>query len=99
MGVTPRSASDRQWSSVAREHPEFFLVTERQTTRLAFRFYCRKDQPDRLRIEDVQQLVQNAMALHERQVKRSEIWKTWGTLILAFVAALSGVLGLWVKGK
>ena len=49
-----------------------------------------------LTIENVQQLVQTAIALQERQARRSEILKVWGTFIAALVAALAGIAQLFL---
>lgn len=88
----PRSSNS--WELLARDHPEFFRVMESGSVTLSLRYYQREmdgSNPQPLELELVQQLVQNAFALHERQAKRSELWKIWGTFIAAMVAAVSGI--------
>jgi hypothetical protein len=100
-GVAPRSASDGRWVSIARDHPEFFRVTDKDSVTLAMRYYQRDGtgSPAPLTIDGVQQLVENAIALQERQAKRSEVWKVWGTFIAALVAALVGIVQLILGHK
>jgi hypothetical protein len=100
-GVRPRSARDRKWASVGRQHPEFFLVTDRNTVRLALRYYQGMGEGNRLALEvdKVQQLVQTAISLQEQQAKRAEVWKIWATLVAALVAAVSGVAQLFIGVK
>lgn len=100
-GVAPRSPGCPQWVDVARDHPEFFRVTDKGATVLAMRYYQRDGAglPPPLSVELVQQLVENAIALQERQEKRSEVLKVWGTFVAALVAAVVGVVRLFVEGK
>jgi hypothetical protein len=100
-GVAPRSSSDGLWVSVARDHPEFFRVTDKDSVVLAMRYYQRdaSGSPPPVSIELVQQLIENAIALQERQAKRSEVWKVWGTFIAAVVAALLGIVQLFLGHK
>ncbi len=44
---------------------------------------------------DVQQLIQNAMTLHERQAKRVEVSRGWITMLAAVIAAVTGIAGLF----
>jgi len=97
-GVSPRSGPT--WEAVARDHPEFFRVLESGSVTLAYRYYLReKGNPPKLPDELVQRLVENAIALQERQAKRSEVWKVWGTFIAAVVAAILGLAQLAVGQK
>ena len=100
-GVAPRSSSNGLWVTVARDHPEFFRVTDKDATVLAMRYYLRdaSGNPPPLSVEVVQQLVENAVALQDRQAKRSEVWKVWGTFIAAVVAALVGIVQLFLGHK
>lgn len=100
-GVTPRSSADGLWVTVARHHPEFFRVTDKDSVVLAMRYYQRDGigNPPPLTVQVVQQLVENAIALQERQVKRSEVWKDWGTFIAALVAALLSIAQLFLVHK
>ncbi len=100
-GVAPRSSPDQRWVTVARDHPEFFRVTDKDSVTLALRYYQRDGtgSPAPLTVEGVQQLVENAIALQERQAKRSEVWKVWGTFIAAVVAAVVGIAQLFLGHK
>ena len=40
-GVAARSSSDGLWATVARDHPEFFRVTDKDSVVLAMRYYQR----------------------------------------------------------
>jgi hypothetical protein len=100
-GVAPRSSSDGLWVTVAREHPEFFRVTGKDSVALWMRYYQHdgNGSPPPLSVELVQQLVENVIALQERQTKRSEVWKVWGTFIAAVVAAVLGIAQLFLGRK
>jgi len=92
----PSSRRNESWEAIARGHPEFFKVSKNDSVTLSIRYYQQSEnrKRPRLGIDVVQQLVNNAIALHERQVKRSEVWKAWGTFIAAIVAAGTGVVQL-----
>ena len=72
-GSEPRSAD--AWLTVASQHPEFFRVTPANSIVLSMRYYQRGANGTRppLNAELVQQLVQNALALQEKQSSRAEI--------------------------
>ena len=101
--TTPPGMTERPpgaWTAIARQHPEFFRVMQNTgTVTLSHRLYLKtgKERPPPLSIENVQKLVENAMALHERQAKRLDAWKTWLTMIGAVVAAATGIAGLFFK--
>jgi hypothetical protein len=88
-GTVPHSATN--WTTLARDHPEFFRVPGDSSVVLSMRFYQEgSESRPRLDIDQVQKLVENAIALDERQQKRSEVWKVWATLIAATTAAVAG---------
>ncbi len=96
-GVAPRSAG--RWSEIARDHPEFFRLTEANTSILSPRHYLGVGggNPPPLPAETVQTLVKNAMDLQERQAERVEVWKTWVTMLAAVVAAGTGITQLLLR--
>jgi hypothetical protein len=97
-GQQVRSA--KSWSKLSSEHPEFFRITQGGAVTLSYRYYLRVPDghnPERLSIETVQELVKNAMDLHDRQAKRVEVWKTWVTMLAAVAAAATGIANLFWK--
>src|SRR4051812_27707155 len=64
----PRSAAS--WAEVCVDHPEFFEATKDKSVYLSVRFHlgeARKREPVSLAV--VQELIQNALDIHERQFK------------------------------
>jgi len=68
-GKGPRSAGT--WADVCRDHPEFFEVTKDRSSSLSVRFHLGEEsgQYDPVPLADVQQLIKNALEIHERQFK------------------------------
>ena len=95
--MTPRSATT--WSAIAKEHPEFFRLTDANSTLLSLRHYLGAGggNPPPLPADTVQTLVKNAMELHERQAKRVEVWRGRITMLAAVVAAVSSVAQLFLR--
>lgn len=96
-GEMPCSA--RSWSALGSEHPEFFRVLPSGTVTLGYRYYLRTGDtsPPRLSVETLHELVTNALALHERQAKRVEVWKIWVTMLAAVAASVTGIANLFWK--
>jgi hypothetical protein len=72
----PADERIRHWEKVARAHPEFFRVSSKSVSMsLVARFVSRKEQGERqLSPEAVQKLMEAAIELHDRQVRRSKQW-------------------------
>lgn len=93
-----KPASAVSWAEVAREHPEFFRVAteEKYEISLVSR-YLKKDENDKrpLLSEDfTRSLLETAIDIHDRQIKRSERW----TYLIPIWVALIGTVGaLFVK--
>ena len=129
------------WATLARDHREFFRVTENDSVVLSLRYYQKPDDKQKEPEDDeqkepeddeqkepeddeqkepeddkqkkpegkkrsnrpplppdvVRELVQIAVALHEQQAKRADVWKIWGTFIAAMVAAVSGIAQLYMS--
>ena len=87
----PASASE--WRELAREHPEFFRVRQRgdHVVSLTARHVLprEEDRPPQLPPEFVHKLMETAIELHDRELKRSE---KWNYLIPAIVAAITSVI-------
>lgn len=98
--VDPRSAAD-SWELLAKDHPEFFRVMESGAVTLSLRYYCGEGEGNRapIAVALVQQLVETAISLSERQAKRSEVLKVWGTFIAALVAAVLSIVQLFLSHR
>ena len=94
---TPQS--EKSWLAVAKEHPEFFRVagdTPMKTVYLWHRYYQPAPRPQ-LDFSQVQQVVDNALKIHERQVKQDERVKWAMPLWGAFAGIiLNCVLQVWL---
>lgn len=97
---TPNSAEN--WLTVANDHPEFFRIagaTPQKRVYLWHRFYEKgeKDKRPPLNFSQVQELVENALKIHERQVKQDERVKWALPLWGAFVGIIVNcVLQVWL---
>lgn|GEM_PF-733549 len=98
----PRSS--KQWLDVAHEHPEFFRVSEHPSVSLIARYVsldnAAADDPDavekadtRLDAEFTSGLLQTAIDMHDRQVRRAD---RWTYLIPIWVAVIGGVGAVFV---
>ncbi len=91
----PRSA--KGWDVIARDHPEFFRVAENgkstdMTASLVARHVIPQQHGTRpIEAEFVATLLQTAIDLHDRQVRRDERWSLW---IPIWVALIAGVFAL-----
>jgi hypothetical protein len=94
---TPKST--RNWLDVAKDHPEFFRVAgakETKTTYLWHRWYQNAPYPA-LDLSPVQETIDNALKIHERQVKQDERLKWALPLWGAFVGIIINcVLQVWL---
>jgi hypothetical protein len=98
-GAKPRSARNKKWSGIAKDHPELFRLLPSGTTTLAVRYYFRNGNanPPPLKYPEVQEVIKIAMTLHERQAKRVEVWRGRFTLLAALIAAGTGMAQLYFK--
>src|SRR5215472_1052338 len=91
----PKSEID--WTSVAKEHPEFFRVKVKQEGGSSISLIARHVLPKteqgtrELSPEFVGQLITSAVDLHDRQLKRNE---RWTYLVPIWVALLAGIFTL-----
>jgi hypothetical protein len=92
---SPRSADS--WTHVAEMHPEFFRVKKEKSlspVSLVSRHVLPKDDKGirQLTPEFVGQLIDAAVNLHDRQVKRSERWVYLVPIWVALIAAIGGIV-------
>lgn len=84
--------SAKSWLALAKDHPEFFRVDEGKThsislvTRHVSKESGKKRPP--LTAEHTQALLNTAIELHDRQIRRSQ---RWTVLIPIWVALISGL--------
>lgn len=95
----PRSASS--WSEVSLQHPEFFRVMpsgDHRVSLVARHVTPRegKESPP-LDSDYTSKLLQLAVELHDREVRRSQYWHVWVPLIVALTAGLFTLFGIWLK--
>ncbi len=89
----PRSAST--CAAVASQHPEFFRVAgeNRDNIRLTARHAAGNNDLERkLTTEFVQELMQIAIDIHDREAKRRKRWTLYLPLIIAIVGAFGSIL-------
>ncbi len=86
----PISAKD--WLDVANEHQEFFRVVEEKTNSISLvaRHHAKDENNDRqpLSSEQTQTLLNTAIELHDRQLRRES---RWAVLIPIWVAVIGGI--------
>jgi len=99
--------SSDSWITLAREHPEFFLVRkdgEHVLSLAARHVLFHEDNKPRpvLPSDFTAALLQTAISLHDRQTEAAEWWKSLiplgSALIGALAVLLAALLTLWLKG-
>ena len=96
----PRSATN--WPSLAEQHPEFFRVRPEGEHRVSL-IARHVGERDGQRIPPLppdytSKLLQLAMELHDREVKRSQGWHVWVPIGGVVVAGVFTLFGVWLKG-
>ena len=93
----PRSSST--WVELARDHPEFFRVSKKPSVSLIARYVT---QDRTLTPEFSSGLLQAAIDIHDRQVRRRERWTylvpIWVALIVGAVSVIVLILELLIAG-
>lgn len=91
---SPRSAGS--WRLVAQQHPEFFRVRPEgeHTVSLITRHVSAQDSP--LSADHTSALLQLAVELHDREVRRAQAWHVWVPLIVAVTAGVFTLFGIWL---
>jgi hypothetical protein len=97
----PSSADS--WPKIAEQHPEFFRVApagEHRVSLIARHVTPRTSEDKRppLASDYTSKLLQLAMELHDREVRRSQHWHVWVPLIVALTAGAFTLFGIWLKG-
>lgn len=97
----PRSA--KNWSQVAERHPEFFRVAPDGEHRVSLvaRHVTPRNENGRptLAPDYTSKLLQLAVELHDRELRRSQHWHVWVPVIVAVTAGVFTLFGIWIKGK
>lgn len=94
----PRSAES--WSQVAERHPEFFRVasSEHGVSLIARHVTPRDDgQRQPLASDYTSKLLELAVELHDRELRRSERWHVWMPVIVALTAGVFTLFGIGLK--
>ncbi len=95
--LSPVPVSADSWKDLAKDHPEFFRVAERKTYNISLvTRHVSKESGKRppLTPEHTQALLNTAIELHDRQIRRSQ---RWTVLIPIWAALASGILILITK--
>lgn len=96
---SPRSADS--WSVIAEQHPEFFRVAPSGTNRVSLvaRHVSAPTGETRpiLASDYTSKLLQLAIELHDREVKRAQHWHIWMPVIVALTAGAFTLFGIWLK--
>jgi len=100
-----KPCSSKDWDALAREHPEFFRVSESEHgISLVARHVLPREHERRpqLSAEFTSVLLQTAITLHGHEVQAKEWWKSVvpviATLGSAFVASATTLFALWLNG-
>lgn len=95
----PRSVDS--WAQLAEAHPEFFRVAEDAKfgiSLVARHVLPRDDTGYRpLPADYASKLLQLAVDLHDRAIRRSQYWHVWIPLIVALTAGVFTLFGIWLK--
>jgi hypothetical protein len=96
----PRSASS--WTELAQSHPEFFRVRPEGEHRVSLiaRHVAPGGAAGRPPIgaDYTSKLLELAVELHDREVRRSQAWQAWLPMLGVVVGGLLTLLGVWLKG-
>ena len=97
----PRSATT--WGELAADHPEFFRFNpatnrDHPVSPIA-RHVVQKDGTGNrpFPIEYTSKLLDLAVELHDREVKRAQVWHIWLPVLAAVIVGLLTLLGVWAK--
>lgn len=94
----PKSANS--WEEIASEHPEFFRVNPEgdHSISLVGRHVLPKTGGKReLPIEFTHKLLETAIQLHDKQVKRSEKWSVWIPIIAVIISGAISIIVAFAK--
>lgn len=95
----PRSAPS--WAELAQAHPEFFRVRPEGEHRISLvsRHVTPKNENDvrELSPEFIGKLLQAAIDLHDRQIRRDERWAYWIPILVALIAGLFSLSAVILK--
>lgn len=99
LQVRPRSAES--WAKVAEQHPEFcrVLASGKHRISLVARHVSPRLDNRRppLASDYTSKLLQLAVELHDREVRRSQRWHVWIPVIVALSAGIVTLLGVYLR--
>lgn len=88
---TPASCSS--WLVIAREHPEFFLITGKKEDAISLRMRLyQTNSKDKLPEDRVSELINIAIKLYDIQLSHSRAWTFWLPILGSFVVALLAII-------
>jgi len=90
----PASDKNNSWLSIAKQHGEFFVVTDSKAIALATRILKRERKEEVCSYEEIKMLTDIALHIYQIQLEHSRAWKFWLPAIVAFIIGLlsSGLL-------
>lgn len=93
--------SAKTWAGVAERHPEFFRVRPTGENRISLiaRHVSAPTGEGRppLSPEYTSRLMQLAIEMHDRELRRSQAWHIWMPVIVAVTAGVFTLFGIWLK--
>ena len=95
----PRSAES--WQQVAREHTEFFRLraeSEHTVSLIARHVLPKNELGERpLPVEYTGKLLELAVELHDRQLRRAKAWEAFVPILVALIVGVLGLVGIALK--
>src|SRR5262249_10958857 len=92
--------SGENWSEIAKRHPEFFRVNPAKQHSVSL--VARHTTPEQntrppLSADYTSKLMNLAVELHDRELRRAERWHIWVPIIVAATAGAFTLFGIWLK--
>ena len=91
----------KTWPEIAQQHPEFFRVKPDGEHRVSLiaRHVVPEDAAGRhpISADHVSKLLELAVELHDREVRRSQQWHVWLPVLSVVIGGTLVLLGVWLK--
>lgn len=95
----PRSS--KNWTEVARQHPEFFRVSDADKLGISLvaTHVLPKDENNQRKLPAgfLDTLLQTAITLHDRQLDRKHHWRAYIPIVVAITAGIFTIFGVFLK--